>query len=129
MLFIQADGDELDVEVLQHCLDLVTRLTYATNQRFLKYSERLSRAGYSTCGAFATSGRMYDTLWFTPAVRADVSLLRVACGDPAFVAGMKQILRGDWDPDETYTRVASALRARGILWVVSHPDELHGLRD
>jgi hypothetical protein len=83
---MQADEDELDVEVLQHCLELVTRLTYATNQRFLKYSERLSRAGYTTCEAFATSGRMYDALWFTPAIRADVALLRVhRCGDEAYL--------------------------------------------
>jgi hypothetical protein len=129
MLCMPADEDELDVEVLQLCLELVTRLTYAKNQRFLKYSERLSRAGYSTCGSFATSSWRYDALWFTPAVRADMELLRVACGDHAFVAGIKQVLRGDLDPEETYTRVASALRARGILLAVSHPDELHGLRD
>ena len=111
------------MEAFEHCLELVTRTTYENNQRFLRYFERLSTTGYMTCQAFATSDRSCDALWFTPEIRADVQLLRVTCRDPGFVTGIKRILLGGFDPEEIYTRIASALYGRGMLCAASHANE------
>ncbi len=82
-----------------------------------------------TCQVFVVSGQSYDALWFTTELREDVTLLRVACADPVFVTGIKQILRGDLGPKETYPCVTAALHGRGILRAAGYSNELHGLRD
>ena len=101
-------------EALEVCLQLVTRYTYETNQRFLRYVKSLARSGKKTCENFARSSETYDPYWFTAKIKADVRLLRVACANAAFVAEIRRIMREDLGPEETEGQIQAALRGRGI---------------
>ena len=64
-------------------------------------------------------------MWFTPEIKADVRLLRVACANDVFVGRIKWIMQDDLEPEESDRRVESTLRGRGMLCDVSHGQHEH----
>ena len=113
-------------EALEVCLEVVTLLhcennqrfsllTCEKNQRFLRYVKSLVTSGCTSCQDFARSSESYDPVWFTPEMKADVRLLRVACADDVFVARVRRIWLDELHPEETEHRIEVALRGHGML--------------
>ena len=102
-------------EALEVCLQFATRTTFEMNTKFMTYVKNLMRSNCRTCESFAQSSESYDPRWFTPAMTADVRLLRAACQDPVFVASMQRLMQDDLAPEERDHRVEAALRGRGML--------------